>query len=104
MADTKFTPGPWSFEVIRHIWKLGMNAAIAEGYVPTDQAVNDTINGVSDANAHLIAAAPELYEAVEELTAAMKKYGMDVDGDAPAAHREMMHKAESALAKARGEA
>ena len=54
-----------------------------------------------EANARLIAAAPELLDALEEVAAAMRRYEMDVDADAPAEHREMMRKADAAIAKAR---
>lgn len=57
------------------------------------------------ANAHLIAAAPELYEALVQMLEAMVLYEMDVagEGDVPQRHRDLMRRTRAALAKARGE-
>jgi hypothetical protein len=54
-------------------------------------------------DAQLIAAAPELLEACERLVNAMILYGMEVEGDAPVEHRQMMDYAIRAIAKARGD-
>lgn len=95
MSKPKFTPGPW-FSVTRlsgsenhHGFKICGNDgwALAE-VMPVDE---DGIEG--KANAHLIAAAPELYEALETCLL----YGA-MTGDDWA-----IFKAETALAKARGE-
>lgn len=101
IPNAGFTPGPWQWvgddeiEQVEHPF-----TSVAEVVrVPKDHD-----RAQQDANARLIAAAPELYEAVSELTDAMHRYEMDVDADAPAEHREMMRKAHAALAKARGEA
>ncbi|WP_144140597.1 hypothetical protein [Providencia rettgeri] len=58
---------------------------------------------VQEANAHLIAAAPELLESLRELVSAMERYEIDVDESAPVKHKEMMNKANSAIAKALGQ-
>ena len=50
------------------------------------------------AKARMIEAAPQLYEELKELVAAMHQYGMDVDEDPPYKHREMMQRAEETLA------
>ena len=81
MKDTKFTPGPW-----------GVNTG---GEVVCDvndfQWVMAQSRGDDDlANAHLIAAAPELYEALADLVQAF-------DGEPG------WGPARAALAKARGE-
>jgi len=55
MAETKFTPGPW--ETGQASWN-------------EDGEVQYTLHGIHElrvADAHLIAAAPELYEALERL-------------------------------------
>jgi hypothetical protein len=59
------------------------------------------------ANAHLISAAPELYEALESLliAAAMldEPAGFDDDGDRVTLRAGMFHEARAVLAKARGQ-
>lgn len=92
-----WTPGPWWVEGEVVCAPDGDNfpwyVAIAErcGY-PNDQ---------SRANAHLIAAAPELYEALEALsehfTQVVKAFRVDSE------EHETLVAARAALAKARGE-
>lgn len=48
----------------------------------------------------LIAAAPDLAEALRMVVAAMVDYEMEAETEAPESHREMMRKARAALAKA----
>lgn len=109
MSETKFTPGPWGWvEQYRggHAWlqsaseKFTIGNAIiddgsAYGEYPPRIAVNE-------ANAHLIAAAPDLYEALERLLPMAEddcfQYGNSADED------EDIIFARAALAKARGEA
>ncbi|EPK6162415.1 hypothetical protein KY207_001441 [Providencia stuartii] len=54
------------------------------------------------ANAHLIAAAPELLESLRELVSAMVRYEIDAGESAPVKHEKMMNKARAAIAKALG--
>ncbi|MEX5879596.1 hypothetical protein AB6G95_07515 [Proteus vulgaris] len=51
----------------------------------------------------LIATAPELLESLRELVSAMERYEIDVGESAPVKHKEMMNKANSAIAKALGQ-
>lgn len=98
--ETRFTPGPWSAEALKNgiehdIRHDGYFVATAHG-----GCVDEAENG---ANAHLIAAAPELYEALEWAM----RFVEQVRAESPApegggediAYRE----ARAALAKARGE-
>jgi hypothetical protein len=83
MTERKWTPGPWSIGSDLTFgpngWGVGVIVAANTG---------DTI-----ADAHLIAAAPDLYEALDAL------YESDTPPDF-----ELWMKAKAALAKARGEA
>ena len=71
MTDTKFTPGPWradKLESFGHpVWHISQEDGAP--YTPNYSDVCMTCPGektaVQIANAHLIAAAPELYEALE---------------------------------------
>jgi hypothetical protein len=91
MNKTKFTPGPWT---------VGGNG----GFINQLQ-IHPTIGcayGAGDevkANAHLIAAAPDLYEALEDLIC-LCEVGLKSDYDINAELAD----ARTALAKARGEA
>jgi len=68
MSHSKFTPGPWQVNV----WTTGRRTV--EGVnAPTIAEIHDTHEDVEKAaNARLIAAAPDLYEALRELTALME--------------------------------
>lgn len=101
MGDPKFTPGPWE--------------ATSEYIIGSDvPEVHSVLNVIADAdplgavdlldekiaNAHLIAAAPDLYDIVASL------FGLPEGADG--GHicdmwEKMQHMAEKALAKARGE-
>lgn len=93
MTERKWTPGPWS--------------AMDGGWVEAGDGdpiamIND--NGLSNStfkedvpNAHLIATAPDLYEALLELRKWMGPCGIDHEIDAA------MSAADAAIAKARGE-
>lgn len=80
MADTKFTKGPWIAGHLGSDSKCQCQSILAEGYMGCIATVEvDNGRPVSDggndappleeavANMHLIAAAPELYEALERL-------------------------------------
>jgi hypothetical protein len=95
MNKTKFTPGPW---------KIGTPPPNGEQTIGTEQglmvAVSTTGAGIqTKANAHLIAAAPDLYEALEDLS--INDFGSN--GWTNSMERIAI-KARAALAKARGEA
>lgn len=95
MSDTKFTPGPWEVGDCdgATIWANAGTFAFAIGFATSDA------NGDREmalANARLIAAAPELYEALWDL----------VEGPFPTsdADVERVHaKARAALIKASSE-
>lgn len=96
MADVKFTPGPWGVEprttTIRVSAPSGKKIAdlSLSSWQPAPTA---------QANAHLIAAAPDLYEALAHtLSLARLKWG-NLDPDA----NGVFEAASAALAKARGQ-
>lgn len=101
MSDTKWTPGPWEWYSSNSYNRLGT----ADDYSVLLYAVTyrDGVAGIewkNSADAHLIAAAPELYEALEELFDAEWMVCNDYGGK----RREIViDKAEAALKKARGE-
>ncbi|WP_324695450.1 hypothetical protein [Novosphingobium sp. RL4] len=100
-TTTKFTPGPWSASKLIGADDLG----IVNSYGSAVARIGN-LDIANPANAHLIAAAPELYEALLELAqhashqdSAIKNGGSLVPFDVPA----KIKKAIAALAKARGE-
>lgn len=97
METTKHTPGPWKPENGYSVWatdKDGMEKRVA--YM--DRNHMDLKGGEPEANAHLIAAAPDMLEALEVMTSLCRiKYG-NLDKDV---YNEIL-KAESALNKAKG--
>ena len=101
MSKTKFTPGPWLFSS----YKSGTSVIVIDGKEFGVATVNYPNR---DANAHLIAAAPELYEALEKI----RHWGESQHkAQSKGGHatfdmmmlREQIDTAEAALAKARGE-
>jgi hypothetical protein len=84
------TPGPWTAE-------RGNRGADRPMFITA--SVHDGIQGWTDADAHLIAAAPDLYEALERIVKWMDAQGYNalyLDDTA-------IKDAHIALAKARGE-
>ena len=94
----KWTPGPWAVERNKRTWGwvdvVGPSLGVGGPTQATDLTLADEVKRIAEA--HLIAAAPDLYAALEAMTARMSLYSGHHD-DALTA----MGKA--ALAKARGE-
>ena len=101
-TETKWTPGPWRVEQgTTLVWadcspddnSNGLGRPVAEVCVnPSDSWVEGPRNGEAEATATLIAAAPDLYWAVERLARWNGK------GDPS----DMIAMAQTALAKAEG--
>ena len=67
MDKPKFTPGPWVAQKNSTYWEFGKKGSI---YSLGDVCATNPGNpdsGEQEANAHLIAAAPELYEALRTI-------------------------------------
>lgn len=93
MNNAKFTPGPWHNEEVTAITAYS-EGEVRPWYVASvHRHIGDGADQMA-ANAHLIAAAPELYEALEECRALL-----DGEGGMPVGVRE---RADAALAKALG--
>jgi hypothetical protein len=88
----KFTPGPWVADGVIVYADVGIQPHIADLSGYTDQP---------EANAHLIAAAPELYAALEKAVADYGKPGGP--WNIPSEPGAWINMAQKALAKARGE-
>jgi hypothetical protein len=90
MNETKFTPGPWEYKQTS-----GYDYGSTTYWLP-----GICTNVDKEANAHLIAAAPDLYAACEQLL-------MDEDSISERTDLvstcESLEKIKAALAKARGE-
>lgn len=71
MSETKWTPGPWSThpEELRggRYWVIDGPVDVQDPECDEPLAIHEIDNG--KANAHLIAAAPDLYAALEKLLA-----------------------------------
>lgn len=100
MSKTKFTPGPWTVgdasECGYYVWDPQGERIVAEAYPDYNQDF--------EANAALIAAAPEMLEALElmlESFGIMRAAGVNVLGFDSAVEARV--KAHNAIAKARGE-
>ena len=101
MAETKFTPGPWSIfgplsDKHEPAYRVSAERTLSLTVSPCPDGF---VHGENKANAHLIAAAPELYEALEEIVENAVVYyegSMDI-------YSEAIENARNALAKARGE-
>ena len=88
-----FTKGPWPVERTGDGKRYVVGNKLVEGYYEVAEVYSDDCDpDEAKANAHLIAAAPDMYEALEECVAFT------------GAHGGPFAKARAALAKARGEA
>lgn len=93
--NAKHTPGPWE-----HIGKgdiMGKeDNGYGLGYVHVCSVFHRTVRSRTNANARLIAAAPELLEALQWLVDLMPDPELDID----TVQREQVIKAKAAIAKA----
>ena len=91
----KWPPGPWAVERNKRTWGwvdvVGPSLGVGGPTQATDLTLADEVKRIAEA--HLIAAAPDMYAALE-----MAQLWLDVDG------RFDMQGINAALAKARGEA
>lgn len=104
MSETKFTPGPWEVHgEVEHNISRTTSVYICRSDEPWPNgqlAMVNTADGFGSqvANANLIAAAPELYEALEAIAAMLGGYAGQ-----PNLSGDIFKIADAALAKARGE-
>ena len=98
MSDTKFTPGPWRYDRTNGSPTTGehMIAGAKPGYLAE---VRDCGSGDVRANAHLIAAAPDMAEALEKALNFITNTESEMGETLPCGDA-----ARAALAKARGQA
>jgi hypothetical protein len=91
------TPGPWSWDYIesasKDLWVYNAEEWIAA--IVAEPSMEHVLVGCPRANARLIAAAPELLEALQDLLAKVEQYYM---------HASECDAARAAIAKATGEA
>lgn len=104
MKETSFTPGP--YEVVEHNWSdtsIYANGKQICTHSIYDEATEDTqeeLEAQTAANFRLFAASPDLYAALDNLTATMKAVGRW--NTAPEVERAMKQ-AQAALTKANGQ-
>jgi hypothetical protein len=97
MSESKHTPGPWKHHQAAHPRRDGLMgfAIMSEEATVADMFPETYLVHVSESNARLISAAPDLLEACREANAALQHFG--IMGD-PA-----LFKVQAAIAKATGE-
>lgn len=106
--ETTFTPGPWVCIEVRtscgRAFRIGKGEMIEGGPSGGCIIYDDYGHGKNEreSNARLIAAAPELYEALQSCVTQMRVW-VAINGDLIGALQQNIDAAESALAKARGE-
>lgn len=101
-SETKWTPGPWSFEEIDPSDKDWGACEIWSD--PSDEPVSTMVLSVD--NARLIASAPELYEALDTVWAEVENSGREGATELRwklAGDNDLFRLIRAALAKARGE-
>jgi hypothetical protein len=83
---SKHTPGPWAVEELKHRYRLRCSIEATDGSLVGES--------YEEKNAHLIAAAPELLEALEALV---------LDESKEYIPTRLWNAARAAIAKAKGE-
>ncbi len=93
----KWTPGPWAVERNKRTWGwvdvVGPSLGVGGPTQATDLTLADEVKRIAEA--HLIAAAPDLYAALDGLLGLL---------DAGSLYEPQAYAARAALAKARGQA
>jgi len=94
---SKHTEGPWDYVSAEHT--AGWGVCVGDGNDLILRMVGRKPKAEKQANARLIAAAPDLLDALRELTIAAEAAGWDVDAD----NAPILKAARAALAKATGD-
>lgn len=108
MSEPRFTPGPWWNEsgTIHcknpKVWTGECHSCVHPAIVNDVYWKSDNPDAEHEANAALVAAAPDLYAALEKIRTICES--LCGDADEQCAIIEIREIAKSALAKARGEA
>jgi len=102
MSEAKFTPGPWRFEA-------DGDTNYAKIFCSSDPHDGDNLRGYcGKANAHLIAAAPEMYAELEAAMNVFKFYqghhAAKGHSDKEQTNKQYADRIQKVLTKARGEA
>lgn len=105
MSEARHTKGPWDVKRARFLSDGGYDYGIIATIDGTRRCIAETFEVIADggrtapaeANAHLIAAAPELYEALEKMVRAAMYGSFNTVDSHP------LPLARAALSKARGE-
>ncbi|MDU4943895.1 MAG: hypothetical protein E6X23_20555 [Mixta calida] len=97
MSEFKGTPGPWPGRDVHICHQDSAGLRICFLTTSSDSRLRE-----GEANAHLIAAAPELLEALQEMVAIVKKHTYP-QPDKPLSTWGRMEAAEAAIAKALGQ-
>ncbi len=98
MTEAKHTPGPWS--IYEHV--IGEVVSSDGGLVAAASCPSTGKHEETLANARMIAAAPDLYEALANLSPRFERCCI-ASGSDPEYAREATAKSRSALSKARGD-
>lgn len=109
MKEFKGTPGPWRFDEQETlsggpVFYIAQddNAKYTPNYSDVSQTCSGELKHIQEANAQLIAAAPDLLEALQEMTAIVKKNSYP-QPDKPSSNYARAEWAESIISKALGE-
>lgn len=102
MSETKakWTPGPWYRDLNEGI-AFGIRASGRKNIVNW-RGLSAPMSEEGQANAHLIAAAPAMAEALEKALTQMRVW-VSINGDMVGALQEVIDEGEAALALAKGE-
>lgn len=107
MTKSKHTPGPWFIPKYGDIDEAEINFTHPNGKTYTIAKAFSGLGGndfkEQHANAHLIAAAPDLLEALEEIAQGMGAYNVDPLEHANNVIEEAKSIARAAIAKAKGD-
>jgi len=98
-----FTPGPWTCSKINAlVWRVYRNDAGQRVHQPIVDCSAPTLLAANEkkANAHLIAAAPDMYAAIHNQLSVLNKGSLATDEDLRGAYRALI----AALEKAEGAA
>lgn len=105
LSELKISPAPWSINEDGEVWCKYISNAIQPNKIRTRVVARPNFYfDESKSDAHLIAAAPELYEALLKALPWLADIGEEVVVTEPdACIAEIVKEAEAALAKASGE-